>query len=143
MSRSTTSLRCFLAICVVWVALASANDAASDDAFFQDVVGTYVGQLWSDGVYQDATTTFYLGPDGVLLGTYSFTYNKQTYDGVLIKPQVSQDGDVTFIWEDAFGFGVLNITFSPDFQQFAGTWSTLDDGADAFPWFGKRVKQIP
>ncbi len=140
MLRSAASLRCFLAICAMWFALTSTGDTAADESFVQNIVGTYVGQLWSDGVYQDATTTFHLDPDGELLGTYSFTYDKQIYDGVLIKPQISQDGDVTFIWEDTFGFGVLNITFSPDFQQFAGTWSTLDDGADAFPWFGKRQK---
>jgi hypothetical protein len=131
-------------VVALWIAgLAGATqvgEAAAGALTAQDIVGTYRGELWSDGAMRDATTTFYLDSEGRLAGAYDYDEDGTTQTGNLIKPEISTSGEVTFIWQDKFGFGTLTISFFKDFSQFAGMWSTLEDGADAFPWFGKRVK---
>jgi hypothetical protein len=131
-------------VVALWIAgLAGATqvgEAAAGALTAQDIVGTYRGELWSDGAMRDATTTFYLDSEGRLAGDYDYDEDGTTQTGILIKPEISTSGEVTFIWQDKFGFGTLTISFFKDFSQFAGMWSTLEDDADAFPWFGKRVK---
>jgi len=116
-----------------------AGDLETSPFAIQDILGTYDGKLWSNGVLAHATTTFFLDSEDRLAGTYRYDENGATYAGSLFKPLLSVTGDVTFIWQDEFGFGTLTLRFSNDLRQFAGTWSTLEDGSEAYPWYGKRI----
>ena len=140
----TSARRALGLAAALWIAglpgATRAGEAVAAALTAQDIVGTYRGELWSDGVMRDATTRFYLDSEGRLTGAYDYDEDGTTQAGILIKPQISTSGEVTFIWQDKFGFGTLTISFFKDFSQFAGMWSTLEDGADAFPWFGKRAK---
>ena len=125
------------ALLIVVVTQARAQDEAADPA---KIVGTFQGQALSGGVVVEVVTTFSLDKDGALTGTYSFLQGDEWFDGTLTKARLSDQGDVTFIWQDAFGAGTLTITFADDYQSFTGAWSSLEDTTDAFPWAGKRMK---
>ena len=119
------------------VATAQAEDGRADPA---RIVGTYQGQAVSGGVVVDVITTFSLDKSDKLVGTYRFNQGDEWFDGTLTKTRFSEQGDVTFIWQDAFGAGTLTVTFADDYQSFTGAWSGLEDTSDAFPWTGKRTK---
>ena len=126
-----------LVTCLAFAPVSQADDVVLDPA---RVVGTYQGQLWSNGEMTDVTTTISVNQAGDFIGTYRFREGKDWYDGSLTKFRVSGSDDLTFIWQDEFGFGSVVLTFSKDGREFAGWWSTLDDGSDAFPWSGQQTK---
>ncbi len=127
----------FAALLVVATTQAQAQDGPADPA---RIVGTFQGQALSGGEVVEVITTFAVDKDNDLVGTYRFRQGGEWFDGTLTKARLSEGGDVTLIWQDAFGAGTLTITFADDYQSFTGAWSSLEDTTDAFPWTGKRTK---
>ena len=127
----------FVTLLTVAVTQARAQDSTADPS---QIVGTFQGQAMSGGEVVEVITTFEIDKDDVLVGTYSFLQGGEWFDGTLSKARLSEHGDITFIWQDAFGAGTLTITFADDYQSFTGAWSGLEDTTDAFPWTGKRTK---
>ncbi|MEM7121269.1 MAG: hypothetical protein AAF563_08350 [Pseudomonadota bacterium] len=126
-----------IALLIVATTPASAQDGPVDPA---RIVGTFQGQALSGGEAVEVVTVFAVDSNDDLVGTYSFRQGGEWFDGTLTKARLSEQGDVTFIWQDAFGAGTLTIMFADDYQSFAGAWSSLEDTTDAFPWTGKRTK---
>ena len=129
-----------LLIAAAWLAAVSPARADSGPVDPAKIIGTYQGQAMSGGVVVDVITTFSFDKSDLLVGTYRFREGDEWLDGTLTKARLSDHGDVSFIWQDAFGAGTLTITFADDHQSFTGSWSGLEDTSDAFPWTGKKIK---
>lgn len=130
-----TLLSLFAALSLTNVAMAANNTHKPS--------GRYCGKVLSSGVMSNVETSFEMNAsNGAVVGSYVFAEQTQPVDGVLAE---ADDGDSneltrTFIWRDKYGYGKLNVTFTPNFSEFEGKWS--DGGLNFLPWNGTRCGLI-
>ncbi len=129
----------FIALCLLLVATApsAAETAWSDVA---GAAGVFDGWAKSGGGLVPVETRLVTGPDGVISGTYRFEQANQIFHGTLSHGRATGPADLTFIWHDDWGWGLLILHFDARFRQFTGAWGPLDDSAMFLPWVGMRVE---
>jgi len=99
-------------------------------------VGTYCGELASNGHMDPAETTIIRDDAGNLSGSYQFTDDGQAYRGDLSRGTMTRKGTWHFTWTDNFGMGQLDIRFNSDAPAFDGLWGA-DKDTPNLPWYGK------
>ena len=108
--------------------------AESADNWLSQAVGSYPGQIWSGGVLIPAETEFLRNNDNSLIGSYSMQGQGL---GVLSQCQAIKKLVARCIWNDRYGSGDLEVTFSENFSSFKGFW-TPKGLTEKLPWNGKR-----
>jgi hypothetical protein len=103
-----------IAICAAWPAVAL-------EACFEDSVGPWRGPVWNGNGLQTMDTTFHIGPDGALTGTYHIR-DAEPFDGTLTGFRQTGPCEAEFTWNDRDGSGTVHIRFEPDLGQFLGHW---------------------
>lgn len=102
--------------------------------------GHYEGRAASGGEIVAVETRIATMPEGRMEGSYSYIQDGKTYHGSLSHGRVAGPTTLVFIWHDNWGFGVLTLHFSPDFDSFVGAWGPLDDSAETYPWVGRKIR---
>ena len=122
------------------IASAAITTGAATTAQAGSPAGKYCGELQSSGVMSEVETSFQLnGASSAITGYYVFAEQGRPVEGMLAEGEDDGDSnDLTrsFIWRDKYGYGMLTVTFTPDFSEFAGQWSL--DGSEGAPWNGRR-----
>jgi hypothetical protein len=111
---------------------AKADD--STDSWLNKAVGSYPGQIWSDGALIPAETEFLRNNDNSLIGSYSMQGQGL---GVLSQCRAVKLLVARCIWNDRYGSGDLEITFTENFSSFKGYW-TPKGLSEKLPWNGKK-----
>lgn len=125
----------------LFVLFAVATSARADGSSWETLAraaGTYEGRAASGGGIVPVEMALESGADGSLAGSYSFRQAGTTFHGTLSHGRVTGPADLVFIWHDDWGFGTLDIHFDAGFGSFVGSWGSLDDSSDAYPWVGIR-----
>ena len=101
------------------------------------IAGTYKGGMWGGETKYPGTTTFSVGANGALKGTYELDENGTAVPGKLSNCRVVGPRQLACRWEDKNGAGDLAITFTENLSQFDGFW-TLDGDPQKHRWNGTR-----
>ena len=110
----------FGALAVLAMVLA-ALPASALDACFAQSVGPWSGPVWNGGGLQHMDTTFRLGSDGTLVGTYH-VYDTLPFDGSLTDFHQTGRCEADLTWYDRYGTGTVHIQFEPNVGRFLGLW---------------------
>lgn len=108
--------------------------AESADDWLSQAVGSYPGQIWSAGTLIPAETEFLLDHDNSLIASYRMQGQGL---GVLSQCRAVKMLVARCIWNDRYGSGDLEVTFSENFSSFKGYW-TPKGLTEKLPWNGKR-----
>lgn len=101
------------------------------------VLGVYQSQIWGADEFLSGVTEFSQGREGFVEGRYTMNVQGEVVPGRLSRCQSSQPLIMRCIWQDRYGTGSLELTFSEDFLGFEGYWGA-DDSTPDFPWMGSR-----
>ena len=108
----------------------------------QKIVGTYKGEIWSTGKYF-GTTIFTLEGKNTINGSYTFQGDSIEEKGKLSKCKNKfnwssfKNNRLVCTWEDSYGKGILDISFSNNYTSFDGEW-WLDGSSRKYTWNGKK-----
>lgn len=102
---------------------------------FNRMAGTFQGSLTGGS---QITTEIKFSPAGVPFGTYSQQLSDGYYSGSLTDGHILGDSQLSFTWNDRFGFGTVNMSFTPDFNSFTGDWTSSNRN---FPMQWSEVRQ--
>ncbi len=108
--------------------------AESNDNWLSQVRGSYSGKIWSGGALVPVETEFIMNNDTSLIGSYSI---KEQGLGVLSRCQAVKTFVVRCFWDDRYGSGDYEVTFTKDFSGFKGYWSPKGL-TEKLPWDGTR-----
>ncbi|MDP6547055.1 MAG: hypothetical protein QGH60_24025 [Phycisphaerae bacterium] len=119
------------------VTLALAGGCAGRGNWKSKMAGTYKGFIHNGDEKHPSITTIKLDGDK-LSGKYELEVLGSKIDGELREFVLTGDREVRCGWIDySQRTGDLEMTFSPDFSSFKGTW--YDEGmTDGDPWTGKK-----
>ena len=113
-----------------------ASGAAAESDFLDAVVGRYEGQLVDAQGEKVVTSRLYRREGkGPLGGDYTFGGEQ----GRLERCRETGARRLQCTWVDAYGRGVLQLTFDPDVNRFRGQWGTGANPTVWWPWNGRRV----
>jgi S1-C subfamily serine protease len=84
-------------------------------------------------------TTFYSDENGAIQGNYVYYENNKETTGRLYDFVPSRTGKIRFSWQDKYGTGKLEISFSDEFQQFSGIWGIGQNLTRTYYWNGRLV----
>jgi hypothetical protein len=99
--------------------------------------GTYQSQIWSSGSFISGTTTFVSGRGGEIGGRYTMKERDRVVEGSLSNCKKMQSRKMRCVWNDPYGTGNLEITFSANFTNFEGYWGE-GQSQPSFVWVGSR-----
>jgi len=103
---------------------------------YSDVVGTWRGPVLNGLGIEDMTTSFSIGSDGRLAGTYHIE-DDVPLDGTLTNFRETGPCSGEFRWRDRDGSGTVRILFQPQLGRFVGRWG-LDPAAPSNVFDGYR-----
>lgn len=112
-------------------------EAQSPNRWFREVVGSYQSQIWSGDSVVPGTTEFILTDTNSLIGSYELEDQGSSALGVLSQCQEVQTRTIRCSWNDKYGSGDFEVTFSEDFSSFNGHWSP-EGIKERFTWNGSR-----
>lgn len=125
-----------VACCVIGTTSLATQAQPTDDWTVQ-AVGSYESRIWTGGNIIPATTEFIQSTDGSLRGRYILFEPGKSVPGVLSDCQAVAVEMLRCGWQDQYGTGVLEVSFSGDFSQFNGFWGT-DNEEPWLRWSGSR-----
>lgn len=111
--------------------------AQSANNWLEQASGSYQSRIFSTGSLISGTTEFRQARDGTLAGSYTMNEPGKSVPGTLSECQATQIRVVTCIWNDQYGSGNLEVTFSEDFSSFNGYWGE-ESTEPVFRWSGLR-----
>lgn len=109
----------------------------SPNRWFKEIVGRYQSQIESGGSVIPGTTEFILTDKNSLIGSYELKEESSSALGVLSQCQEEQIRTIRCLWNDKYGSGELEVTFSEDFSSFNGYWKSKEIN-ERFIWNGSR-----
>jgi hypothetical protein len=128
----------FLAASVLFTSTYNFNaNAQSSRSRVKQALGTYQSQIWSGGSLVSGTTEFRKTSDGSLEGSYKMNETGKSVLGTLTQCQATQIQVMRCVWNDKYGTGSLEVTFSESFSSFNGYWGE-GTSVPAFRWSGSR-----
>jgi hypothetical protein len=107
------------------------------DDWVEKALGNYQSQIWSGGIVLSGTTEFKKNSDGSLGGRYTMNEEQGTVPGELSQCQAMQLRVMRCVWNDKYGTGNLEVTFSEDFASFKGYWGQGEPDS-SLQWNGSR-----
>lgn len=111
--------------------------AQSSNEWLKETLGVYPSQIWGAGRLMSGTTEFQEMSDGSLGGNYTMNELREVVPGTLSQCQAIQLLVMRCIWNDRYGTGNLEVTFSENFSSFVGYWGD-DRSEPSFRWSGER-----
>jgi hypothetical protein len=124
-----------LCLCLTQLSVFTALFAADNP--YEQLAGTYTGEVYNGDDLDPVTTTFTLTPSGRLTGNYTVDEENGAYSGTLSNILFDSDRAISMEWTDQFGEGLAVMEFSSDFSSFTGEWSGKD-GLNPLPWNGDK-----
>jgi hypothetical protein len=107
------------------------------DDWVEKALGNYQSQIWSGGSLLSGITEFKKNSDGSLDGRYTMNEEQGTVPGGLSQCQAQQLRVLRCVWNDKYGTGNLEFTFSEDFASFNGYWGQGEPDS-SLQWNGSR-----
>lgn len=104
---------------------------------YQQLAGTYIGEVFNGADLDSVTTTFSFDNNGRLSGRYTVDEENGVYSGRLSNFSFEGPRTISMEWTDKFGEGFATMEFSRDFTSFTGAWGSLDSD-NMLPWNGKK-----
>ncbi|MDX2212524.1 MAG: hypothetical protein SFY66_04465 [Oculatellaceae cyanobacterium bins.114] len=123
-SRSV-AIACFVVGTIPWVAQAQSTETWTDQ-----VIGSYQSRIWSGSSVIPSTTEFIRSTDGSVRGRYTMVEADGSVPGLLLNCQTVETETLRCDWQDKYGTGTFEASFSGDFSRFNGYWGTGDEE----PW---------
>jgi hypothetical protein len=111
--------------------------AQSSNNWLEQASGSYQSRIFSVGSLISGTTEFRQARDGTLAGSYTMNELGKSVPGTLSECQATQIRVINCIWNDQYGSGNLEVTFSEDFSSFNGYWGE-ESAEPVFRWSGLR-----
>jgi hypothetical protein len=128
----------FLVASFFSISMPSLNASAQTaDDWVEKALGNYQSQIWSGGSPLSGITEFKKSSDGSLGGGYTMNEEQGTVPGTLSQCQVMQLRVMRCVWNDKYGTGNLEVTFSEDFASFNGYWGEGEPDS-SLQWRGSR-----
>ncbi|MBD2460482.1 hypothetical protein H6G89_05435 [Oscillatoria sp. FACHB-1407] len=118
---------------------AVATTAQPVEDWTTQAIGTYESRIWNGGEIIPATTEFIQATDGSLRGRYTMVEPSGSVPGLLSNCQMAEVQTIRCDWQDKYGTGVLEASFTEDFSRFNGYWGT-DDEEPWLRWSGTRSR---
>lgn len=112
-------------------------NAQTSDNWIKQAMGRYQSQIWSGGDLLTGTTEFRQARDGAIEGRYTMNEQGKLTPGTLSQCQTIEVRVLRCAWNDKYGTGSLEVTFSEDFSGFNGYWGEQNE-EPAFRWDGSR-----
>ena len=104
---------------------------------YQQLAGTYTGEVFNGADMDAVTTTFSFDSNGRLSGRYTVDEENGAYSGRLSNFTFEGPRTISMEWTDKFGEGFATMEFSRDFSSFTGAWGSLDSD-NMLPWHGNK-----
>lgn len=137
MKRSRWMLSSVSAFLLLTTTHTTEADAQSSEAWMNQVLGSYQSQIMGADELLDGVTKFRQTDDGTLAGYYTMNEQGVIVPGALSQCQAVQTRVMRCIWNDKYGTGDLEVSFSEDFSKFEGRWG--DKGSEpTYEWNGAR-----
>jgi hypothetical protein len=111
--------------------------AQSSTDWLEQALGNYQSQIWSADSLVSGTTEFRKTSDGSIEGSYMMNEQEEVVPGTLSQCQTMQVRVMRCVWNDKYGIGNLEVTFSENFSSFDGYWGR-ESSEPASPWNGSR-----
>lgn len=100
-------------------------------------LGSYQSQIWAGGNLVSGTTEFRKTSNGYVEGSYTMDEEGELVPGTLSQCRATQESVMRCVWNDRYGTGNLEVSFSADFSKFYGYWGE-ENSEPAFRWSGSR-----
>ena len=127
-----------LATSFVLTGLCNLNASAqSSTSWVEQSIGNYRSQIWNADNLVSGTTEFRKTGDGSLVGSYTINEQGGVVLGTLSQCQAMQVRVMRCLWNDKYGTGNLEVTFSENFSSFNGYWGD-ESSEPTFRWSGSR-----
>jgi hypothetical protein len=114
----------------------SAN-AQSSNNWVEQALGSYQSQILNAGILASGKTEFRKNSNGSLVGIYTMNEEGGIVQGKLSKCRAIKIQVMRCIWNDKYGTGELEVTFSEDFSSFNGYWG-VEISEPIYRWSGAR-----
>ncbi|NEO83589.1 MAG: hypothetical protein F6J87_04915 [Spirulina sp. SIO3F2] len=101
------------------------------------ILGVYQSEIWGAGEFLSGITEFQRNEAGVVEGRYTMNEQGEVVPGSLSQCQSLEPLVMHCIWQDRYGTGDLELSFSEDFSRFEGYWGDGNTQPE-FPWLGSR-----
>jgi len=111
--------------------------AQSSSDWVDQALGNYQSRILSAGSLVSGTTEFRKTRDDSLEGSYTMDEQGKVVFGTLSQCQVMQVLVMRCVWNDKYGTGNLEVTFSENFSSFNGYWGEIGS-EPVFRWSGSR-----
>lgn len=121
-----------------WAPLNVPASTPTYNAWVENVVGRYPGQIFNGDSPMPGTTEFSQGRGGQLMGRYEMIESMGPALGTLSDCQALGDRTLRCTWEDKYGKGLFEAKFAEDFSSFVGFWRTPNSPQE-FVWNGVRA----
>jgi hypothetical protein len=92
-------------------------NAQSVNNWIPQALGIYQSQIWSGGTLASGTTEFKETNSGSIEGSYTMNEPGESVPGKLSQCQAIQIRVLRCVWEDRYGTGNLEVTFSENFSR--------------------------
>ncbi|MEO0446944.1 MAG: hypothetical protein AAF191_12795 [Verrucomicrobiota bacterium] len=120
-------------------ALPGTSHLPSEPSPSLSILGSYRGTVFDSGRLTKITTTFSLGPDGRLQGTFVYEGPMGPIEGNMGNLRWKSRRTLTGHWEDIHGRGNFQFQFNERSKAFEGHWGP-DQDLPLFPWTGRRLE---
>ncbi|MFN5864639.1 MAG: hypothetical protein ACK451_22325, partial [Pseudanabaena sp.] len=111
--------------------------AQSSSDWVDQALGNYQSRILSAGSLVSGTTEFRKTREDSLEGSYTMDEQGKVVFGTLSQCQVMQVLVMRCVWNDKYGTGNLEVTFSENFSSFNGYWGEIGS-EPVFRWSGSR-----
>lgn len=111
--------------------------AQSSSDWVDQALGNYQSRILSAGSLVSGTTEFRKTREDSLEGSYKMDEQGKVVFGTLSQCQVMQVLVMRCVWNDKYGTGNLEVTFSENFSSFNGYWGEIGS-EPVFRWSGSR-----
>ncbi|WP_286396036.1 hypothetical protein [Pseudanabaena mucicola] len=111
--------------------------AQSSSDWVDQALGNYQSRILSAGSLVSGTTEFRKTREDSLEGSYAMDEQGKVVFGTLSQCQVMQVLVMRCVWNDKYGTGNLEVTFSENFSSFNGYWGEIGS-EPVFRWSGSR-----
>ena len=111
--------------------------AQSSRDWVDQALGNYQSRILSAGNLVSGRTEFRKTREGFLEGSYTMDEQREVVPGTLSQCKAMQVRVMRCVWNDKYGTGNLEVTFSENFSGFNGYWG---EGSlePVFRWSGSR-----
>lgn len=104
---------------------------------YQQLAGTYIGEVFNGADMDSVKTTFTFDNNGRLSGQYTVDEENGAYSGRLSNFTFEGPRTMSMEWTDKFGEGYATMEFSRDFRSFTGAWGS-PQSESMLPWNGTK-----